>query len=395
MYMKESCFFSNSVIFCRVDFNVPVSDGAMLDSKRIDDVIPLLRDLLRNKNKVVIASHFGRPDGEYDEKFSLKFIHQYLCDKLSNITIHFVDDIYKDYLQAVEHADFGEIILLENIRFYKEEEDDDANFKAFLAKPIDIFCNEAFSCSHRAHASIMLAELFSADKKFIGKLFASEIQAIDSALTGDAMSVAIIGGSKVSTKIGILNALTKKVKKIIVVGAMANTFFYSMGLNIGKSLFEKDYIEICKNLVSSSDCEIILPQSVVVTNNIGTHEIIKDKSINNILDDEIIVDASMNAIHDFVKIVSEAGVVLWNGPLGVFEVEPFNKGTVSLAKEIARLTKELKIKSIVGGGDTVAALKNVCNFDDFTHVSTAGGAFLEYIEKDGKLPGILAIKHSN
>ena len=383
-------FISNSIVFLRVDFNVPIIDGKISSSKRIDDVIPFIISLLEKNNKLIIASHFGRPKG-FDLTHSLRIVYDYLCGRISQYKIFFAEKIDHSYNDLVNKLNYGEILFLENLRFYKEEEENDENFKKLLAEPVEYYINEAFSCSHRTHASIMMAELFSKKKKFIGRLFSKEINAIDGILTDRDNAIAIIGGSKISTKLDVLNTLTKKVGKIIVVGAMANTFLFAKGLDVGKSLYEADYTDVCKKLMLNSDCEIILPRYVVVTDDIRNHKIVQSKSIHSVEDSDIIVDISSESIDEFCKVIEKSRLVLWNGPLGVFEIKPFDNGTLLLGESIIKLTKNGKIKSVIGGGDTVAALENNIDLDDFTHVSTAGGAFLEYIEKDGKLPGLMAL----
>jgi phosphoglycerate kinase len=389
---------SSKVVFLRVDFNVPIINGIISDTKRIDDVIPTILHLIKNRNKIILVSHFGRPNGQFNEKYSLKIVYDYLRTELRDIKIHFVEDILLYYNKVVENSQFGEIIFLENIRFFKEEEQNDESFKKFLAQPVDIFCNEAFSCSHRAHTSIMIADLFDKSKKFIGQLFKNEIDAIDCVLNAKQeiinnfnSSIAIVGGSKISTKIGILKKLQKKVKKIIVVGAMSNTFFHCCGINVGKSLHEDNYHDICNALLQNKDCEIILPKFVVVTDDIKNPKIISEKLISDVVNDDIIVDVGLKSIELFIEEIKNSKLVLWNGPLGIFEVKPFDRGTVVLAEAIVNLTKINSIKSVLGGGDTLSAIKDCIDLNDFTHASTAGGAFLEYMEYGENLPGVSAL----
>ena len=392
--MKSISNFSISkkTVFLRVDFNVPIQNNTILDAKRIDEVIPTILHILNGNNKLVLCSHFGRPNGAYNNKYSLKIVFEYLKLKLLNIKIHFIDNIFFDYHNAVAIADFGDLIFLENIRFYQEEESNDLEFKKFLRKNIDVYCNEAFSCSHRAHSSIMMAELFENDNKFCGFLFKKEIEALDNFLFKNIKikSTVVIGGSKISTKLFVIEKLQLKANAIIIIGAMANTLLHYQGYNIGKSLIEENCEAMCRKILNNNGCKVILPKDFVVTNDYRNPTRIEKKILSEILDEDFIVDIGNESIAEFVDIIESSETLLWNGPFGLFEIKPFDNGTVQFAKEIVRLTKSGKIKSIVGGGDTLSALKEF-DLSEFSHASTAGGAFLEYIELDGKLHGISAL----
>jgi phosphoglycerate kinase len=390
--MNKDIDICNSTIFLRVDFNVPLSKGMIFDTKRIDDVIPTILDFLLKKNKIVIASHLGRPNG-FDSSLSLKIVFNYLTEKLNNYKISFLEKINDQYIDFVQNQlNFGEILMLENLRFYNEEEKCDENFMRLLSTPIDFYCNEAFSCSHRAHASIMVAKFFDKNHKSLGYLFQKEIDAINNFLKNkNGKSIAIIGGSKISSKIHLLKSLQKKVDFIFVIGAMANTLLKFNQCEIGKSFIENNCDEIIKNFFNTSEknqCKIILPNDFVVTNDIKNSTYIKNTSI--VESDDIIVDIGNNSIKNLEKILEECKNVLWNGPAGIFEVKPFGDGTLKIANVIADLTCNNKINSIVGGGDTIAAIHDKNLLSKFTHVSTAGGAFLEYIEQDEKLIGLSA-----
>ena len=391
--MNKNIQIFNSIVFLRVDFNVPIIDGVILDDKRINDVLPTILSLLKNHNKIILASHFGRPKA-FDQSLSLKPIHDYLCKKLNSYKLFFAEKIDNSYCQLVSELNFGEILMLENLRFYSEEESCDENFMKFLAKPADYYCNEAFSCSHRAHASIMMGKFFDPNHKFLGYLFQKEINAIDNFLKNKTgKSIAIIGGSKISSKIHLLSSLQTKVDSIFVVGAMANTLLKYKGIEVGQSLVEDNCDKMIEDLLHNSEennCDIILPDDFVVTDNIENPIYIKKTNLVN--KNDIIVDIGENSINALSELLKKCDSVLWNGPAGVFEVKPFEEGTLKITQLIADFTQHRGIKSIIGGGDTVAAINDDNLLNKFTHVSTAGGAFLEYIEQGGNLVGIDIIK---
>ena len=379
---------SNSTVFVRVDFNVPIFDGIILNTTRINNILPIVVDLLKNNNKVVLASHLGRPMC-FDLSFSLKIVYDYICEELNQYKIFFAEKINESYKDLVTKLNFGEILILENLRFYQEEESCDENFMKFLASSVDYYCNEAFSCSHRAHASIMMAKFFDQNHKFLGHLFQKEMDAIDNFLNNrSGKSIAIIGGSKISSKIHLLLNLQTKVDYIFIIGAMANTLLKCMAFEVGKSLIEENCDEMIRNLVNSSKincCEIILPDDFVVTDSIKNPTYIR--KTNQIKKNDIIVDIGDDSIKKLKKLLESCKNVLWNGPAGVFEVKPFDEGTLKIAKIITDFTEKNEIESIIGGGDTIASIDDEL-LRKFTYVSTAGGAFLEYVEGDRDVIGL-------
>ena len=396
--MKSILNFSTSrqIVFLRVDFNVPIKNNVILDTKRIDEVISTILYIVNNNNKLVLCSHLGRPTGAVDIRLSLKIVFEYLKLKVLNKKIHFVDNIFSHYNDVVANAEFGEIIFIENIRFYQEEESNNLEFKKFLRKNIDVYCNEAFSCSHRAHSSIMMAELFESDSKFCGFLFKKEIEALDNFVFKNIKikSTVVIGGSKISTKLFVIEKLQAKANAIMIVGAMANTLLHYQGYNIGKSLIEKNREEMCKKILNHKECKIILPRDFIVTDDYRNPTRIEKKNLSEILDGDFIVDIGSEGVMEFIEIVKSSEIFLWNGPFGLFEVKPFDNGTKEFAKGIIKLTELGKIKSIVGGGDTLSALKEF-DLGKFSHTSTGGGAFLEYIELNNEICGIKALKSSS
>jgi phosphoglycerate kinase len=393
----SSLSFSKKIVFLRTDFNVPISDGSISDSKRVDEVIPTILSILNNGNKLVICSHLGRPNGTINNDLSLKIVCEYLELKLPDRKIHFVSDVLSDYHINLDASNFGEIVFLENIRFYSDEERNSVEFKKFLKNGIDIYCNEAFSCSHRAHSSIMMAEYFDKDSKFCGLLFKKEVDSINDFILsrGDNIkSTAVIGGGKISTKLPIIENLQLKVNTILIVGAMANTIFHYQGYNVGRSLFENNCGEMCEKILNNDKCKVFLPIDVIVTDNISNPTRIENKVLSEVRDDDIIVDAGAETIEYFFKILDNSNSVLWNGPLGLFEIKPFDVGTIEFAKRVIKLTESGKIKSVIGGGDTLSALKDF-DLSKFSHASTAGGAFLEYIELNGRLVGIRVLEEDS
>ncbi len=370
------------IVILRADFNVPIKDGKITDSNRIFATMPTIKELLAKGANIVIISHLGRPKGEINPKYSLKPVADELA-KLLKKDVEFVDDCLK------KPSGNSEVTLMENLRFYAEEEANSKEFAGKLAKLGDIFVNDAFSTAHRAHGSTYaLAKLLPA---YAGRLMQREIDALTKALDNPKRPViAVVGGAKISTKLAVLNNLIKKTDKIILGGGMANSFLVAKGLNIGISLQEKTMHDEAKNIMHRAqkyNCEIILPEDVIIASelveNIDTQEI----NINNIPQNKMILDIGSKTIEKICFAIKQANTVLWNGPLGAFEIKPFDCGTNKVAQFTAKLTDEGKIISIAGGGDTVSALANAGVKDDFSYISTAGGAFLEWIE--GKsLPAI-------
>ena len=362
-------------VFLRLDLNVPVSEGKIIDKERILRSKPTVDYLLKNGALVVIASHFGRPEGKHEEKYSLKF----LTEELSKIFCH--DVIFND-LNSLSH---GKIILLENLRFDSREEINSEEFAKELASLADIYVNDAFSCSHRAHASVCAITKFL--PSYGGLLLEEEISYLDQALSSKlSPSVVIVAGKKVSTKFEILNFLVKSADTLIIGGAMANTFLKALGYDIGNSYYESDFLDLARDFYKQNKEKIYLPNDFAVEQN---NQVI-NKSINEISEDDVIYDLGSNSVSEIETILKNSKLVLWNGPLGFYEDSRFIKATKLVAHTIAHLTKANKITSIAGGGDIVAALELCGLKDSFTYVSTAGGAFLEYLE--GKsLPALRAL----
>lgn len=382
--------FAGKKIVVRADLNVPFKDGKITDDTRIKRFAPTAKLLSKNGAKVIIITHLGRPDGEKNKDFTTSII----VDTLSKYTekaVSFVDDVIGDKVKtAINSMQDGDIILTENVRFYKEEEKNDDTFSKQLSELGDIFVDDAFSCSHRAHASTVGITKYL--PSFAGLLMTEEVSALTKALLNPIKpNVAIIGGSKVSTKITLLNNITSKVDSIIIGGAMANTFLMAQDYNVGLSIVETDMLDTAKNILLSAEknnCKIILPVDVVVANDLNDAKNIKTVDIENINNNDKIFDIGEKTIQKIKEILLSAKTILWNGPVGVFEVTPFNKATNEIAKTVADATKNNNAISVAGGGDTVSAInKSGVNEKSFTYISTAGGAFLEWLE--GKqLPAI-------
>ena len=379
-------------VFVRADLNVPVQGGKVSDLTRLERVAPGLSDLARRGAKVIVASHFGRPKGGPAPEHSLKPV----ADALSKILgqpLQFADDCIGPKAEAAVAAmKDGDILVLENLRFHKGEEKNDAEFTKALAKLADIYVNDAFSAAHRAHASTAaLAKLLPA---YAGPLLMEEIDALRSVLDKPKRPVAaVIGGAKVSTKIPVLTNLLEKVDKLIIGGGMANTFLLAQGVAIGKSLAEPDFIATAKEIMAkaqSRGCEIVLPADAVVSPRFEANAPAVTVPVTETPADQMILDVGPKAVVKDVEVLSQCRTLLWNGPLGAFEIAPFGEGTFQLARAAAELTSAGKLVSVAGGGDTVAALNAAGVTDKFTYVSSAGGAFLEWLE-GVELPGIKAL----
>ena len=389
----KDCVVTNKNVIVRVDINVPIVNGVIEDDTRIQAIIPTLKYLLNHQAKVILIAHFGRPEGKFDNTMSLQQILPHLQNLLSPNRVNFIDDcVGAKVVEAVKKTNYGEIILLENLRFYKQETKNDEEFSRFLASLGNLYVNDAFSCSHRAHASITGIARYL--KSCAGLQMEKELINLNNLFENPQKPMmAIVGGAKVSTKIELLNALSTKAKAIVVGGGMANSFLFAMGKNIGKSLCEKDLKEVALNIINNAKangCEIILPNDVVVVKEFKANAAYQSKSIDEVKDDEIIVDVGENSTKNIAQRLENFKTVVWNGPLGAFEIKPFNRATDEIAAVIAKLTWEHKIISIAGGGDVVSAINSCRLADRFTYISTAGGAFLEWLEgKD--LPGVAAL----
>ena len=377
-------------VLIRLDLNVPLIDGKISDTTRINKILPTLKFINKQKTKIIILSHVGRPRGKVLKQLSLKPICENLQDQLGLnvklITQNIKDIKNKDFFDKFDE----EILMLENIRFYSEEEKNDNKFAKHLASLGDLYVNDAFSCSHRSHASIVEISKFL--PSFSGMQLDLEIDALTKITSEITRPVScIIGGSKISSKINIIRNLVPKFDNIIIVGGMANNFIEYFGHNIGKSIKEKNCNLIVKEIISLSKqekCEIIYPEDVIVSKNLnGTF---KKKEINEILSNEMILDIGPKTIIKITEIINNSKTILWNGPAGYFENPNFANGSIQIAKTIIKNNKSNKIFSVVGGGDTVSLINSLKAVDSFNFVSTAGGAFLEYLEGK-KLPGITAL----
>ena len=375
-------------VLVRADLNVPVENGVVTDATRIDRFAPSIAELADKGAKVILLSHFGRPKGR-DAKNSLKPVVAELAHIIKR-PVKFADDcIGETAEQAVAELRPGNILCLENTRFYPGEENNDPEFAKALAKLGDIYVNDAFSVSHRAHASTEgLAHLLPA---YAGRTLQTELDALVKALEHpDRPLTAIVGGAKVSTKLDLLGNLLRKVDVLIIGGAMANTFLLAQGKKVGKSLFEKDLVEIAKKILDEARAnkrQIILPVDAVVAEKYEAHAPSRVVDVDHVGDNDMILDIGPHSIEYAISELARSKTLVWNGPFGTFEIEPFDNGTDEVAEAVAELTQAGKLVSVAGGGDTVAALNAAGVADRLTYVSTAGGAFLEWLE--GKaLPGV-------
>jgi len=389
----KDCVVTNKNVIVRVDINVPLNDGNIEDDTRIKAVIPTLKYLAENKAKVIVISHFGRPEGKVEPSMSIKQLVGRIQELLGLIKVNFVDDCIGDKVKkAVEDTNYGEVIMLENLRFYKQETKNDPEFSRQLASLGNLYVNDAFSCSHRAHASI--TGIPAILKSCAGFLMEAELDGLTNHLeNAKKPMMAVVGGAKVSTKLDLLNSLSTKAQTIVVGGGMANTFLYALGKNIGKSLCEKDLKDTALQIIESSKkngCKIFLPIDAVVTKKLEQNSKCQIVFVDDVKDDDIIVDIGPISIAQLTQELQNHKTLVWNGPLGAFEFKPFNIGTESFARIAAALTHDKKLVSVSGGGDSVSALNSTGLIEEFTYISTAGGAFLEWLEgKD--LPGIEAL----
>ena len=375
-------------VLVRADLNVPVENGVVTDATRIDRVAPSITELADKGAKVILLSHFGRPKGR-DAKNSLKPVVAELAHVIKR-PVKFADDCIGETVeQAVAELRPGNILCLENTRFYPGEENNDPEFAKALAKLGDIYVNDAFSVSHRAHASTEgIAHLLPA---YAGRTLQTELDALVKALEHpDRPLTAIVGGAKVSTKLDLLGNLLRKVDVLIIGGAMANTFLLAQGKKVGKSLFEKDLVEIAKKILDEARAnkrQIILPVDAVVAEKYEAHAPSRVVDVDHVGDNDMILDIGPRSIEYAISELARSKTLVWNGPFGTFEIEPFDNGTDEVAEAAAELTQAGKLVSVAGGGDTVAALNAAGVAGRLTYVSTAGGAFLEWLE--GKaLPGV-------
>ena len=379
-------------VLVRADLNVPAKDGRVTDATRLERLVPGLKDLMSRKAEVIVLSHFGRPKGGPDKENSLAPVAAELSRLLGTPVPLASDCIGPRAAEAVGAVQPGQLLVLENTRFHKGEEKNDPAFTAELAKLGDLFVNDAFSAAHRAHASTAgLATLLPA---YAGPLMMEEINALRTALENPQRpTAAVVGGAKVSTKIPVLMNLLPKVDKLIIGGGMANTFLLAEGIAIGKSLAEPDLADKAREITAaaaSKGCEIVLPTDAVISPEFKPAPPATTVGLADIPSDQMVLDVGEASVAHLIGVLRGCRTLLWNGPLGAFEIEPFGKGTFALAKEAARLTKAGSLVSVAGGGDTVAALNLAGVTGDFSYVSTAGGAFLEWLE-GRELPGVAAL----
>ena len=381
---------ANKKTLVRVDFNVPIEDGYVSSDARIKQAIPTIVELLKKGAKVILASHLGRPKGEKAPDLSLRIIEQTLRTNLPGVDISFVADVVGGAAKsAANKLAQGQVLLLENLRYEAGEETNDLGFATKLAGLADIYVNDAFSCAHRSHASIQaVAELLPS---VAGRLMEKEIGILSRVLETPKLPLAaIIGGSKISSKLGVLKNLATKVQYLIIGGAMANTFLYAKGYNVGSSLCEVGMTEVVNEIfvsASNHDCKIVIPIDVVVAKALEANIETENVMVEQVPQEKMILDVGHGSIKKLGEICKICRTVIWNGPLGAFEVSPFNVGTLAVAEKVVEFTRAGKLMSVVGGGDTVAALERVGAEHAFTYTTMAGGAFLEWLE--GRiLPGV-------
>jgi phosphoglycerate kinase len=375
-------------VLVRVDLNVPAENGHVTDTTRIERQAPTITEIADKGGKVILLSHFGRPKGR-DPQQSLKPVAEAVAQVIKRPVAFANDCIGPEAAAAVAGMKPGDILCLENTRFYKEEEKNDPGFVAELARLGDLWVNDAFSSAHRAHASTEgLGHKLPA---YAGRSMQAELDALSKALVAPERPLAaVVGGAKISTKLDLLGNLVAKVDSLIIGGAMANTFLAALGKPVGKSLCEHDLAATAREIMDKAkaqNCEVVLPIDVVVTKTFAANSPSRAISVDEVAADEMIVDIGPQSVDRVVSVLARSKTLVWNGPFGAFELEPFDNGTVEVAEAAAELTETGKLISVAGGGDTVAALNAAGVADRFTYVSTAGGAFLEWME--GKaLPGV-------
>jgi phosphoglycerate kinase len=382
-------------VLLRADLNVPVHNGKVTDATRIERLVPTIREIIKVEGKAILLSHFGRPKGKVDKAFSLEMVVPAIAE-LTGHKVGFVDTDWTDVAKAAKAIDSvppGSILVLENTRFHPGEEQNDPELAARMASLGDVYVNDAFSAAHRAHASTeAIAHLLPSAA---GLAMQAELNALEKGLGNPRRPViALVGGAKVSTKIELLENLIAKVEALVIGGAMANTFLHAGGLGVGRSLVEKDLHEVANRIRDTAEdahCAVILPIDATVAWRFEANAPHRHYGLDAIDPDGMILDVGPGSIERIKGAVDEAGTLVWNGPLGAFEMAPFDTGTTEIARYVAARTRAGKLVSIAGGGDTVAALAKAGVKDDFTYVSTAGGAFLEWME--GKpLPGVEALR---
>ena len=388
--LDQNLILKGKKVLLRVDLNVPIKNGAITESSRIEKIIPTIKLLIEKEAKIIILSHIGRPKGKVVSEMSLEPISKKLADLLNKEVLFNKNIINENTLSEINKISNGSIMMLENIRFNEGEESNDSKFSKKISSLGDIYINDAFSCSHRAHASIEGITKYI--PSYFGIQIAEEINALKKITAEIKKPVSlIIGGTKISTKIKIINNLIKKFDHIIIVGGMANTMLKHTGSKVGKSIYERNCGVLIKEILENSkkyNCKITYPVDVVVSKNL--ENVGKNKEIKEIEEDDMILDIGPKTISSIKTIINNSNTILWNGPAGYFENPNFQNGTKKILEIISQKTANDNIFSVAGGGETVAAINKFKKIDSFTFVSTAGGAFLEFLE--GKtLPGIKAI----
>ncbi|HEX3861722.1 MAG TPA: phosphoglycerate kinase [Stellaceae bacterium] len=379
-------------VLVRADLNVPVKDGKVTDATRIERLAPTIEALIAKGAKIVVMSHFGRPKGP-DPQQSLRPLVEPLSRAIGGRTVHFASDcVGPEAKQVVGALKQGEVALLENLRFHKGEETNDKAFAEQLAALGDAYVDDAFSAAHRAHASIeALAHLLPAAA---GKNMQMELEALSAALENPQRPVmAVVGGAKVSTKLDLLKFITSKVDRLAIGGAMANTFLFAQGHPVGRSLCERDLADTAREILADAKqrgCEIILPVDAVTAEKLEPGVVTRTVGINAVPATSMILDIGPDSVAKINAALEASHTLVWNGPVGAFETQPFDRATIAIAKKAAELTDAGKLMSVAGGGDTVAALAAAGVTDNLTYVSTAGGAFLEWLE-GRELPGVAAL----
>jgi len=381
-------------VLVRVDINVPIEDGIVTDDTRIRRLSPTLKDIMQAGGKPVLLAHFGRPKGKYNPEMSLLPLIPAL-EKAFDVPVSFCADCRGPAARAAVAAlDDGAILILENTRFHPGEEENCPDMAAEMAELGDVFCNDAFSAAHRAHASTEGVAMLM--PSCAGRLMQAELEALQAAL-GEPQRplVALVGGAKVSSKLELLGNLIEKVDHLIIGGGMANTFLAAQGINVGKSLCEREMTPIAADILAKAaktGCHILLPKDIVVAREFKAGAAHETLPVTACPADAMILDAGPETVAEIAQVLEEAKTLIWNGPLGAFEIEPFDEATNAAARKAAELTRAGRLVTVAGGGDTVAALNQAGVADDFTYISTAGGAFLEWME--GKtLPGVAALNH--
>ncbi len=380
------------VVFVRADLNVPAQDGVVTDATRIIRLAPTLKELADKGARVVIASHFGRPKGQRNDAMSLKIVLPEL-EKELGAKVAFCDDCIGSKVQeAIKALQDGQYLLLENLRFYAQEEGNDAEFAKALTNGVDVYVNDAFSTAHRAHASTEgMAHYLPA---YAGRLMQAELEALEKALgTPERPVAALVGGSKVSTKLELLSNLIKKVDYLLIGGGMAHTFLAAKGIKMGEgSLVEPSMIDTAKQIMADAGhCTIVLPTDLVWADAFAEGQEPHTASVNALPEGKVLLDIGPDSVKEFTSALRKCKTLIWNGPVGAFEIKPFDKATNEIAETVAELTQEGKLISVAGGGDTVSALNKAGVADKMTYVSAAGGAFLEWME--GKiLPGVKVLE---